>query len=62
MKSQAYVPWALERGAHYADPILAAVLKASMTGDDNDLFVGNLVGKKVLVLHGYASLERVRNF
>ncbi|KZV94079.1 hypothetical protein EXIGLDRAFT_737520 [Exidia glandulosa HHB12029] len=54
MKSQAYIAWSLERGAHYVDPILGAVLKASMTGDDNDLLVGNLVGKKVLALHGGA--------
>lgn len=54
VKSQAYVPWTLARGPHYADPALSAVLAATLLGDDNDLFVGNLVGRDVLALHGGA--------
>ncbi|EJD53346.1 hypothetical protein AURDEDRAFT_149076 [Auricularia subglabra TFB-10046 SS5] len=54
VKSQAYVPWTLARGPHYADPALSAVFAATMLGDDNDLFVGNLVGRDVLALHGGA--------
>lgn len=52
IKSQAYVPWCMSRSAHFVDPALHAVLESSLTPDDNDLFLGNLVGKPVLALHG----------
>ncbi|KIJ69668.1 hypothetical protein HYDPIDRAFT_24484 [Hydnomerulius pinastri MD-312] len=54
IKSQAYVPWHMSRFAHFADPSLRAVLESSLTPDDNDLFVGNLVGMPVLAIHGGA--------
>ncbi|KAG8217230.1 hypothetical protein J3R82DRAFT_5317 [Butyriboletus roseoflavus] len=54
IKSQAYVSWCMSRFAHFADPALRAVLDSSLTPDDNDLFLGNLVGKPVLALHGGA--------
>lgn len=52
IKSQAYVPWCMSHFAHFVDPALRAVLDSSLTPDDNDLFLGNLVGKPVLALHG----------
>ncbi|KAH7889966.1 hypothetical protein F5I97DRAFT_1848975 [Phlebopus sp. FC_14] len=54
IKSQAYVPWSMSRFAHFVDPMLHAILETSLTPDDNDLFVGNLVGSGVPVLgiHG----------
>ena len=52
MKSQQYLAWAMERSAHFIDPALSYVLRTSMTGDDNDLFASNLVGKPLLALHG----------
>lgn len=52
IKSQAYVSWCMSRFAHFVDPALGAVLDSSLTPDDNDLFLGNLVGKPVLALHG----------
>ncbi|KAJ3842899.1 hypothetical protein F5878DRAFT_348438 [Lentinula raphanica] len=52
IKSQSYVPWTMSRSAHFADPVLEAILQSSLTPDDNDLFVGNLQGKDVLAIHG----------
>lgn len=52
IKSQTYVSWCMSRFAHFVDPALRAVLDSSLTPDDNDLFLGNLVGKPVLALHG----------
>lgn len=52
IKSQAYVSWCMSRFAHFVDPALRAVLDSSLTPDDNDLFLGNLVGKPVLALNG----------
>lgn len=39
--------------AHYIDPALRAVLETSLTPDDNDLFLSNLVNIPVLAVHGY---------
>lgn len=52
IKSQAYVPWNMSRFSHFADPFLRAVLETSLTPDDNDLFLSNLVGTPILALHG----------
>ncbi|KIK18302.1 hypothetical protein PISMIDRAFT_30538 [Pisolithus microcarpus 441] len=54
IKSQAYVPWSLDRFSHFVDPFLRAVLETSLTPDDNDLFLSNLVGTPILALHGGA--------
>ncbi|KAI0781232.1 hypothetical protein BD413DRAFT_600635 [Trametes elegans] len=52
IKSQAYVPWTLSRSAHYIDPALRAILDSSLTPDDNDLFLSNLVDTSVVAIHG----------
>ncbi|KIK63771.1 hypothetical protein GYMLUDRAFT_71889 [Collybiopsis luxurians FD-317 M1] len=52
IKSQSYVPWTMSHSAHFADPFLEAILRTSLTPDDNDLFLGNLHGKDVLAVHG----------
>lgn len=52
IKSQAYVSWCMSRFAHFVDPVLRAILDSSLTPDDNDLFLGNLVGRPVLALNG----------
>lgn len=68
IKSQAYVPWSMSRYAttfhdmsqpyahrsfsHFIDPFLRAILETSLTPDDNDLFVSNLVGIPILAVHG----------
>ncbi|KAG9318168.1 hypothetical protein JVU11DRAFT_244 [Chiua virens] len=54
IKSQAYVSWSMSRFAHFIDPALRAVLDTSLTPDDNDLYLGNLVSKPVLALNGGA--------
>ncbi|KAF8431773.1 hypothetical protein L210DRAFT_984925 [Boletus edulis BED1] len=54
IKSQAYVSWCMSRFAHFIDPALRAILDSSLTPDDNDVFLGNLVGKPVLALNGGA--------
>ncbi|KAG6874319.1 hypothetical protein C0995_001544 [Termitomyces sp. Mi166 len=52
LKSQAYIPWTMSRSAHYIDPALRAVLDSSLTPDDNDLHLSNLVDIPVLAVHG----------
>ncbi|KAI0710381.1 hypothetical protein C8T65DRAFT_708227 [Cerioporus squamosus] len=52
IKSQSYVPWVQSRSAHYVDPGLRAILDSSLTPDDNDLFLSNLVDTPVLAIHG----------
>ncbi|KAH9946364.1 uncharacterized protein BXZ73DRAFT_37690 [Epithele typhae] len=52
IKSQAYVPWVMSRSAHYVDPGLRAVLDSSLTPDDNDLFLTNVVHTPILAIHG----------
>ncbi|KAH9901635.1 hypothetical protein C8Q73DRAFT_678452 [Cubamyces lactineus] len=52
IKSQAYVPWVQSRSAHYVDPAVRAILDSSLTPDDNDLFLSNLVDTPVLAIHG----------
>ncbi|KAI0332093.1 hypothetical protein GY45DRAFT_1321394 [Cubamyces sp. BRFM 1775] len=52
IKSQAYVPWVQSRSAHYVDPAVRAILHSSLTPDDNDLFLSNLVDTPVLAVHG----------
>ncbi|KAL4065302.1 hypothetical protein J3A83DRAFT_4436701 [Scleroderma citrinum] len=44
IKSQAF--------SHFIDPFLRAVLETSLTPDDNDLFLSNLVGTPILAVHG----------
>ncbi|KAF9452861.1 hypothetical protein P691DRAFT_721023 [Macrolepiota fuliginosa MF-IS2] len=50
IKSQAYVP--LTISAHFIDPALRAILESSLTPDDSDLFLTNVINKPVLVIHG----------
>ncbi|KXN90500.1 hypothetical protein AN958_04172 [Leucoagaricus sp. SymC.cos] len=52
IKSQAYVPLTMSRSAHFIDPSLRAILETSLTPDDNDLFMSNIINKPVLVVHG----------
>ncbi|KAJ8462025.1 hypothetical protein ONZ51_g11162 [Trametes cubensis] len=52
IKSQAYVPLVQSRSAHYVDPAVRAILDSSLTPDDNDLFLSNLVDTPVLAIHG----------
>lgn len=52
IKSQAYVPLTMSRSAHFLDPILRAILESSLTPDDNDLYLSNLVDTPVLAIHG----------
>ncbi|KAF7311632.1 hypothetical protein MKEN_01066400 [Mycena kentingensis (nom. inval.)] len=52
IKSQAYVSLAMSRSAHFIDPAVRAILETSLTPDDNDLFLSNLVDTPVLAIHG----------
>ncbi|PCH38714.1 hypothetical protein WOLCODRAFT_97559 [Wolfiporia cocos MD-104 SS10] len=52
IKSQSYVPLIHSRSAHYIDPPLRAILESSLTPDDNDLFMSNLVDTPILAIHG----------
>ncbi|KAG6897846.1 hypothetical protein C0992_010334 [Termitomyces sp. T32_za158] len=42
----------MSRSAHYTDPALRAILNSSLTPDDNDLHLSNLVDTPVLAVHG----------
>ncbi|KAJ7236724.1 hypothetical protein B0H12DRAFT_124090 [Mycena haematopus] len=52
IKSQSYVPLLMSRSAHFVDPAVRAILESSLTPDDNDLFLSNLVDVPVLAVHG----------
>ncbi|PPQ70920.1 hypothetical protein CVT24_009982 [Panaeolus cyanescens] len=52
IKSQAYVPLTLSRSGHFIDPSLRAILESSLTPDDNDLHLSNLVDTPLLAIHG----------
>ncbi|KAJ7632248.1 hypothetical protein FB45DRAFT_744737 [Roridomyces roridus] len=52
IKSQAYVALTMSRSAHFIDPAARAILDSSLTPDDNDLFLSNLVDTPVLAVHG----------
>ncbi|KAJ7184189.1 hypothetical protein C8R46DRAFT_1063195 [Mycena filopes] len=52
IKSQAYVSLHLSRSAHFIDPAVRTILESSLTPDDNDLFLSNLVDMPVLAIHG----------
>ncbi|KAF9459360.1 hypothetical protein BDZ94DRAFT_1199681 [Collybia nuda] len=52
IKSQSYVPLTMSRSAHFIDPALRAILEASLTPDDNDLYLSNLVDTPILAIHG----------
>ncbi|GLB35159.1 putative prolyl oligopeptidase family protein [Lyophyllum shimeji] len=52
IKSQAYVPLTMSRSGHYIDPALRAILESSLTPDDNDLHLSNLVDTPILAIHG----------
>ncbi|TFK25060.1 hypothetical protein FA15DRAFT_687246 [Coprinopsis marcescibilis] len=54
IKSQAYVPLTHSRSARFVDPALRAILETSLTPDDNDLHLSNLVHKPILAVHGGA--------
>ncbi|KAG5645052.1 hypothetical protein DXG03_007231 [Asterophora parasitica] len=42
----------MSRSGHYIDPALRALLESSLTPDDNDLHLSNLVDIPVLAIHG----------
>lgn len=46
------IAFILERFSHYIDPTLRAVLETSLTPDDNDLHLSNLVDTPILAVHG----------
>ncbi|KAJ7771786.1 hypothetical protein B0H16DRAFT_1772103, partial [Mycena metata] len=52
IKSQAYVSLSMSRSGHFIDPAARAILESSLTPDDNDLFLSNLVDMPVLAIHG----------
>ncbi|KAG5637712.1 hypothetical protein H0H81_003476 [Sphagnurus paluster] len=52
IKSQAYVPLTMSRSGHFIDPALRGLLETSLTPDDNDLHLSNLVDIPVLAIHG----------
>ncbi|KAJ6500423.1 hypothetical protein C8R45DRAFT_67979 [Mycena sanguinolenta] len=52
IKSQSYVPLLMSRSAHFIDPAVRAILESSLTPDDNDLFLSNLVDMPILAVHG----------
>ncbi|KAJ7043274.1 hypothetical protein C8F04DRAFT_1074310 [Mycena alexandri] len=52
VKSQAYVSLSMSRSGHFIDPAARAILESSLTPDDNDLFLSNLVDTPVLAIHG----------
>ncbi|KAL6309159.1 hypothetical protein BKA93DRAFT_821973 [Sparassis latifolia] len=52
IKSQSYVPLTQSRYAHFIDPSVRAILESSLTPDDNDLFLSNLVDTPILAIHG----------
>ncbi|KAK7023879.1 transmembrane protein [Favolaschia claudopus] len=52
IKSQAYVPLLMSRSSHFIDPAVRAILETSLTPDDNDLFLSNLVDMPIFAVHG----------
>ncbi|KAJ7074338.1 hypothetical protein C8F01DRAFT_1043491 [Mycena amicta] len=54
IKSQAYVALPMSRSAHFIDPSVRAILETSLTPDDNDLFLSNLVDTPIFAIHGGA--------
>ena len=50
----------IRRSAHFIDPALRAILESSLTPDDNDLFLSNLVDTPVLAVHGFVSSSKYR--
>ena len=52
IKSQQYIPLSMSRGAHFMDPSHHMILDASLTPDDNDLFLSNVADTKILAVHG----------
>ncbi|KAF9036995.1 hypothetical protein BDZ89DRAFT_1061691 [Hymenopellis radicata] len=52
IKSQSYVPLTMSRSARFTDPALLSVLESSLTPDNNDLFMSNLVDTPILAIHG----------
>lgn len=52
IKSQAYVPLTMARNGHFIDPVLRSILESSLTPDDNDLHMSNLVDTPILAIHG----------
>ena len=41
------------RSAHFIDPAFRVILDTSLTADDNDLFLTNLVDTPILAVHGW---------
>lgn len=40
------------RSGHFIDPMLRAILESSLTPDDNDIHLSNLVDVDLLAIHG----------
>ncbi|KAF9532428.1 hypothetical protein CPB83DRAFT_891154 [Crepidotus variabilis] len=40
------------KSGHFIDPVLRSILESSLTPDDNDLHLSNLVDVKILAIHG----------
>ncbi|WWC89334.1 uncharacterized protein L201_004255 [Kwoniella dendrophila CBS 6074] len=49
---QDYVPYTELTSRHFADPALMGILSSSLTPYNNDLYLSNLVGIPILVVHG----------
>lgn len=47
-----YVPETWSHGERFVDPSLAAILRASTAGGDNERFLSNLVRTRMKVVHG----------
>lgn len=53
LSAASYVPAApMSHGIHLADLALQAILNASTSGGDNDIFLGNMATRKTRVFHG----------
>ncbi|KAI9000181.1 hypothetical protein BC832DRAFT_562686 [Gaertneriomyces semiglobifer] len=54
VKIQLYAPYYMRVGNTYADPLLRAIMEASIGENDIDLYASNLAGLPVLARHGAA--------
>ncbi|WVR07026.1 hypothetical protein IAU60_004065 [Kwoniella sp. DSM 27419] len=52
MTIQKYVPYTELTSSHFADPALLGILSSALTPYNNDLYLSNLVGIPILVIHG----------
>jgi len=52
IKAQSYIPTSLSRLDRFIDPALRGILNSSLSTDDNDLHLSNLVDTPILAIHG----------